>query len=98
MSKDIDWSKLTDKEMAVISKIVKRAARAYAFSKMDATMDIGATHLSCPLDLEKFLGSEDFSFFHDFWGIRNCIDRETCELKNCFVPRCAKKDTTNGIV
>jgi hypothetical protein len=95
MSKEIDWGKLTDKEMTTIRKIVKRAAELEKFRKMDAIMDIGAAHLSCHLDLEKFLAFDNFSFFHDFTGIRNCLDRETGELKSFFVPRCAKKEATS---
>jgi hypothetical protein len=82
-------------EYKFAAKIAKRAVELGAKSgvKVDYTtmeMDIIACHVNgCPLDLEKLLGADDFNFSHDVFGIRRHIDRETGELGNCFLPRCA---------
>ena len=52
-------------------------------------MDISATHLHCPLDLDQLLKFDDFNFAHDITGISFNLDRVTGKLENCFLPRCA---------
>ena len=42
------------------------------------------------LDLQKLLDAPDGDFGHDVFGIRRHINRQTGELENCFLPRCAR--------
>ena len=87
----INWDKLTRADSIYISKITNRVISMYpALSKLSVEMDITAAHLASPLDLDRFLEFEDLDFYHDICGIRENIDRRTGELKNCFLPRCAR--------
>lgn len=82
-------------DMKLISQIGERLKPIYAkqninFIKQDFEMDMIACHLNgCKLDLDKLLNAENFTFNHDVAGIRNNLNRETGELDNFFVPRCA---------
>jgi hypothetical protein len=59
--------------------------------KQGLEMDLLAVHANgCPLDFEYLFSSDKFSFIHDIYGIQRHIDRETGQLQNNFVPRCAK--------
>jgi hypothetical protein len=81
----INWN-ATKEEHEVIDAIVKRANGNWELS-----MDITATHLNgTPLKLQELLEADDFNFFHDVNGIRNHIDRQTGELRGCFLPRFAQ--------
>lgn len=77
-----------------VMDIVDRAASIRPdIDKMSLGMDITATHLNgCPLDLDKFIGFDDFSFMHDINGIMRYIDRNTGQLTDCFLPRCSAKE------
>jgi hypothetical protein len=57
-------------------------------------MDLAA--LTVPMDWDALLAASDFDFLHDISGIHACIDRTTGELTNCFLPRFALKDATDG--
>lgn len=62
------------------------------FDYMSTNMDITAVHANGnPLDLQKLLTFDDFSFAHDVFGISRHIDRNTGKLMNCFLPRCSVK-------
>ena len=99
----IEWEKITEDERDLIDAIVDRYRLwEREFVKADQlemtttqithlTMDIAAAHTKCPLDLKRLLGDfDDANFLHDVAGIRMYIDRNTGELKECFLPRCAK--------
>lgn len=45
-----------------------------------------------PLDLAALLSFKPQDFTHDVIGISLNINRETGQLQNCFLPRCAKKE------
>ena len=83
--------KTTKKSHELISQIVDRASQKFAIEdRMNLFMDITATHCNgTPLDLEKFLGFDDFNFAHDIYGIMNHIDRNTGKISR-FLPRCSK--------
>ena len=86
--------KVSQKERELIDKIVDRALRmadgsGIAYDRMDAEMDIIATHANgCPLKLQELLEADDFNFTHDVFGIRHHLNRETGQLENHFSPRC----------
>ena len=88
----IAWTCTRD-EIETVRKIVRRAAVALP-SKDEAlslSMDLEAVHGNgCPLDFDRLLAFDDFNFAHDMQGIRRHLNRQTGELEDCFVPRCAK--------
>ena len=58
--------------------------------RLSFTMDLSATHSNgCPLDFNKLLNAPDFDFAHDVCGIQRHMDRQTGQLTDCFLPRCA---------
>lgn len=83
-------------EQDIIDKIVDRALTFSDFAnadfdKLDLVMDISAANASgCPLKLAELVEAKNFDFCHDIAGIVNNLDRNTGELKNCFLPRYAK--------
>lgn len=94
MTTMIQWSK-SKPEVLTIAKIARRAVKmaeknGVDYSQMTAVMDIEACHCNgCPLKLSELLLADDSNFAHDVFGIRRHIDRETGQLKDCFVPRYA---------
>lgn len=61
-------------------------------SIMDTEMDITAVHANgLPLKLKELLMAKPFDFAHDVGGIRRCLDRNTGQLRDCFLPRFAQK-------
>jgi len=83
-------------ESELINKIANRAvAIAIAHGvkvhdKQSAYMDIEACHCNgMPLDLQKLLDADEFTFAHDIFGIRRHINRTTGEIEGFFVPRCS---------
>jgi hypothetical protein len=83
----------TREEAVTISEIVLRAKQlGFMGDPLDLAMDIEAVHSNgCPLDLARWKDDfPDFDFMHDINGISVHIDRETGELTDCFLPRCAK--------
>lgn len=89
----------TKEEHEIIGKIWKRILPTYKRMKiyqekgaqLDFRMDMVAIHTNdCPIDFQKLLDADEFTFHHDISGIRNNIDRSTGTLRNCFLPRCSK--------
>lgn len=87
------WSKLQREDIQVITKIVEKAFNTLEIgsSKVDLTMDISATHIYNPLDLNRLLEAKEDDFAHDIYGIVSHIDRTTGKLKNFFTPRYSKR-------
>lgn len=53
-------------------------------------MDIVLCHLNaCDLRLMDLLNAKDSDFMHDINGIRENLNRQTCQLENGFLPRYA---------
>ncbi|MHB0965308.1 MAG: DUF6874 family protein [Bellilinea sp.] len=83
----IQWS-ASRRDAALISGIAVRSIDLIGAPYQDIEMDITACHLNgCPLKLEALLHADDFNFVHDVQGIHQHLDRETGELKDCFLPR-----------
>jgi hypothetical protein len=53
-------------------------------------MDLSAAQNSAPMRLQDLLHFADPDFAHDVWGIARHINRETGQLEDCFLPRCAR--------
>lgn len=87
--------KTTKEESKLITKIATRAvsiATKYGveYAMREAYMDITACHANgMPLRLTTLLKTDDFTFAHDVFGIRQHINRTTGEIADCFVPRTA---------
>lgn len=87
----------TRQDFETMSVIANRALVLYAVvgrgrirdKKLDVMMDIEHAHDDTPLDLEKFANFDDGNFAHDMLGIRRHMNRQTGELEDCFLPRCA---------
>ncbi len=91
----IDWGKTSKKNSEIIKSIVNRAKNTnreedLGLNLEDLNMDITAANIICPLRLQELLEADDFNFWHDISGIRYHLNRDTGELKNCFLPRFAK--------
>lgn len=90
----IDWMSLTDEDVSAINRITKKAIQMMpimSFRFMELEMDLQAAHLGCRLDLDQLENGDNGDFAHDVVGISKNIDRETGQLQNCFLPRCAAK-------
>ena len=87
----IKW-KATKEEHSTMGKICDRLRPIYGrFNRVDLLMDLEATHSNgCPLDFERLLAFDKFSFLHDIIGIINNLNRTTGKLGNCFLPRCSR--------
>lgn len=71
-----------------IHAIAKRAAVQLGSDLLTTSMDLTACHLhGCALRLTALLEADNFNFAHDVLGIARHIDRETGELRDCFLPR-----------
>ena len=91
----IEWAKIPRDDVLIIGKIASRF-HDYRMDgiikrtkKSTIMMDVSAAHIKCPLDLKGLLDSEDVDFIHDVVGINRHVDRDTGELKDCFLPRFA---------
>lgn len=86
----------TPDEFKLIGLVVVRAAsfaHRYDYLRRDLLMDLTACNANgMPLDFEKLLSFDDFSFTHDVLGIRRYINRDTGQLTGFFVPRCARPE------
>lgn len=80
----------------IIRQIVDRAQtnarRAGArFDRLGTWMDLTAVHANgCPLRLADLLNADDFDFNHDVFGVIRHLDRNTGQLRDCFLPRTAE--------
>ena len=60
-------------------------------------MDLAATNANgCPMDFDRLLMVESFTFVHDITGIARHLDRSTGELGDFFLPRRSKKERRPG--
>ena len=88
----INWDALNKDDVSVIQRIAKRAVTDNPnLDFLNLTMDVSAVHIKNPLDLNRFESFDDLNFTHDVYGIMRHIDRNTGELKDCFLPRCTAK-------
>ena len=96
MRTQIPWKNLSREEWDLIEEIAVRALgiatnARIKVKKLHIVMDLAACHLiACPLDLFRMLASDDANLAHDIFGIRRHLNRDTCQLEDCFLPRFAK--------
>lgn len=93
----INWHAVSASDEEKIVRIVERAyvvlyGRRFRRPIAPGVMDLVACHGSgCPLDLDRLLEASDFDLAHDVAGITRHIDRETGELRDCFLPRFTRR-------
>lgn len=83
-------------EHTLIAEIADRAQtelKAYfdlglsRLSRMDVITDLTVCHATHPLRLEDLRDADTYSFVHDILGIRRHLNRDTGELRECFLPQ-----------
>lgn len=79
-------SKIADRGLIALGKHSTCKVR-----KLDLMMDLEYTNDVIPLDLDQFLAFDNGNFNHDISGIYVNFNRETLQMDNCFMPRCAKQ-------
>lgn len=83
----------TKADYDAIGKIADRAEIIYGadYPRCDLVMDLDACNSNgCPMDFDKLLSAPKFDFCHDIAGIHRHINRQTGQVEDCFLPRCAK--------
>jgi len=92
----INYDKITRNELELIEEITRRATKGIRrdpdINFMTMMMDIEAVHSQWPLCLEEFLNAPEYDFWHDIYGIRRHLNRETLQLEDGFVPRYTKQE------
>lgn len=90
--------KLTYAEHRAIRRIARRAIdtiqelAAKGATRVSIAQEIEACHLNgTPLELERLLAANDFSFAHDVVGIHKHLDRATGALSPVFCPRTMRR-------
>ena len=86
----IDWNNINPTDSRLIHECVKRAVKTDP--SLDVTtmnMDLMAVHIITPLRLNDLLSTDDSNFYHDIYGIRRHVDRDSGNLLDCFLPRFA---------
>lgn len=83
----------TTEERILIRKIADRAKKLGLifknYDRQTCLMDLEACHCNgTPLDLQRLLDAETFTFMHDVTKIARHIDRNTGKLTDHFLPRC----------
>ena len=88
---DFSKSTFTMDDHRTVKEIISRVEKltAVKVDRVSMAMDIEAAHMVCPLDLGQLRDFGPASMMHDVAGIGNHLNRETGELEDCFIPRCA---------
>ena len=86
----------------LLSNIAQRGHRVLAEAGidepvLDIMLDIEHTMAVCPLDLSALDAFDAGNFAHDIIGIYVNFNRDTRELDNCFLPRCAISQGTQRV-
>ena len=91
--KRIDWDLVGNDDLMLIEKIAIRATGHTDRNATQLMMDLAATHLDCPLHLDRLLIADDMNFYHDILGIIRHLNRATGKLEGHFEPRSACPDS-----
>ncbi len=96
----LNWT-LSKDDQQVVREIAARAMVAFAHLNrplQDWVMDVTACHNHAHrLRLSDLAGADAFTFAHDLGGIYRHLDRETGQLRDCFVPRCAARPASDAL-
>lgn len=102
----IEWKDLQQDDVTLIASIaalaIEASERLDSSDKLTIIMDLTACHLGgCRLKLREMAAASPeraFDLLHDVYGINRHIDRETGELRDCFLPRFADLEPTIDMV
>ncbi len=94
----VEFAELTKEEQPFFDKITEKVRAAVlekkcTYGQLDLRMDLLATHVENPLDFQRLAEADDFNFWHDIYGIRNHLNRNTGKLRSGFLPRFTKRET-----
>ena len=71
--------------------VVLLAQAGVTHKRLDMMMDLEFTNDVCPLDWDQLAAFDAGDFGHDISGIYAHFNRDTRQLDDYFVPRCAKQ-------
>ena len=78
----------TKEEYQTMQKIAARAVnKGLSGDFQTMCMDLECVHETSPLRLTELLEADPLEFGHDISGIMRCLNRETRELEDFFLPR-----------
>lgn len=78
-------------------RIAERAVADLRVSRLDALLDVMATHANGnPLRLADLLDANAFNFAHDIYGIARHLDRTTGKLTDHFSPRYSQRERVSA--
>jgi len=89
----LNWNTTGEESRNILAIASRAAANKPELDELEVAMDITAVHLNDPavnIDLDRLLNFDKFNFMHDILGINRHIDRQSGQLSNCFLPRCAR--------
>lgn len=86
--------KMSKEDSRTIEAILKRAGEVMPLGgeKGERAMDLTYVHAVSGLDLDGMLAGRIEDIAHDVRGIATHLDRETGQLRDCFVPRYARRE------
>lgn len=74
-----------DRILAIVKRAQRMGIAAGSQSTQFMDMEIAAKQFDLRLDL--MLEADDQNFAHDFCGVQAHMDREKCQVVDCFLPR-----------
>jgi len=85
-------NEVTIEETAAVAKRMINVLSSFGVDEdqLSAMMDLEYINDTIPLDFDRLQNCDANTFLHDVIGIRNNWNRETKQMDNCFLPRCAK--------
>ena len=88
---------MTKEEYKQVAQIAERAVKLYCNAgeerePIDIQMDLECCNETIPLDFNKLECINNFNLMHDISGIGRHLNRETRQIEDCFLPRCAIGD------
>lgn len=92
---------ITRVNLDTITKILERAEllfKEYGIDekRINTLLDLDNADNEIPLDWDALLTCDKQTFAHDIFGIRRHMNRKTGKIEDCFVPRTALLQDTDG--
>ena len=85
-------NEVTIEERAAVAKRMRQVLLSFGIeeNQLSAMMDLDYINDIIPLDFDRLQNCDNNTFLHDVIGIRNNWNRQTKQMDNCFLPKCAK--------
>lgn len=90
----VNWN-APEGDIRLAGQVANRAVKVWRemgreLDYQQISLDLVACHANgCPMDFAAMLAAGESDFVHDIAGIQRHIDRETGQLRDCFLPRFA---------